>query len=180
MSWPDGELYSCPLQSLVVSLLLSLASALLFSRTGGVLSHRNSLTHRFPFLDFHRGTCAPSSSTLCSLLSTLQRTQIDQQRKIPLTEFQAKALESSSYSFIKSASRRCGANSGYICRHCSLFNHDRENPKFYISAYTLLLFLSAKQEIYTIFQSLIRLVKGMEPKSNNFEADVLTTTRQRR
>ena len=48
MSWPDGERYSCPLQSLVVSLLLSLVSILLFSRTGGVLSHLNSLTHKFP------------------------------------------------------------------------------------------------------------------------------------
>ena len=57
MSWPDGKRYSCPLQSLVVSLLLSLVSTLVFSRTGGVPSHRNSLTHRL--LDFHRGTCAP-------------------------------------------------------------------------------------------------------------------------
>ena len=48
MSWPDGECYLCPLQSLVVSLLLSLISILLFSRTGGILSHQNSLTHRFP------------------------------------------------------------------------------------------------------------------------------------
>ena len=47
-SWPDGERYSCPPQSLVVSLLLSLVSTLVFSRTGGVLSHLNSLTHRFP------------------------------------------------------------------------------------------------------------------------------------
>ena len=47
MSWPDGERYLRPLKSLVVSLLLSLASTLLFSRTGGVLSHLNSLTHRF-------------------------------------------------------------------------------------------------------------------------------------
>ena len=47
MSWPDGERYSFPLQSLVVSLLLSLVSILLFSRTGGVLSHLNSSTHRF-------------------------------------------------------------------------------------------------------------------------------------
>ena len=36
MSWPDGEHYSCPLQSLVVSLLLSLVSTLVFSWTGGV------------------------------------------------------------------------------------------------------------------------------------------------
>ena len=48
MSWPDGERYLRPLQSLVVSLLLSLVSTLVLSRTGGVLSHRNSSTHRFP------------------------------------------------------------------------------------------------------------------------------------
>ena len=36
-----------PPLSLVVS-LLSLVSTLLFSRTGGVLSHRSILTHRFP------------------------------------------------------------------------------------------------------------------------------------
>ena len=30
MSWPDGERYSCPLQSLVVSLLLSLISTVVF------------------------------------------------------------------------------------------------------------------------------------------------------
>ena len=48
MSWSDGERYLRPQQSLVVSLLLSLVSALFFSRTGGVLSHLNSLTHRFP------------------------------------------------------------------------------------------------------------------------------------
>ena len=35
-------------QSLVVSLLLSLVSTLVLSRTGGVLSHRSSLTLRFP------------------------------------------------------------------------------------------------------------------------------------
>ena len=48
MSWPDGERNLHPLQSLVVSLLLSLVSTLVFSRTGGVLSHRSSLTHRLP------------------------------------------------------------------------------------------------------------------------------------
>ena len=47
MSWPDGERYSCPLQSLVISLLSSLVFTLLFSRTGGVLSHLNFSTHRF-------------------------------------------------------------------------------------------------------------------------------------
>ena len=39
MSWPDGERYLRPLQSLVVSLLPSLVSTLLFSRTGGIMSH---------------------------------------------------------------------------------------------------------------------------------------------
>ena len=48
MSWPDGERYLRPSQSLVVSLLLPLVSTLVFSQTGGILSHRNSLTHRFP------------------------------------------------------------------------------------------------------------------------------------
>ena len=42
------ELYLHPPQSLVVSLLLSLVSTLVFSRTGSVLSHRSILTHRFP------------------------------------------------------------------------------------------------------------------------------------
>ena len=37
-----------PLLSLVVSLLLSLVSTLVYSRTEGVLSHRNSLNHKFP------------------------------------------------------------------------------------------------------------------------------------
>ena len=48
MSWPDGARYLRPPQSLVVSLLLPVVSTIVFSRTGGVLSHRNSLTHRFP------------------------------------------------------------------------------------------------------------------------------------
>ena len=48
MSWRDGERYLRPLQFLVVSLLLSLVSTLVFSGTGGILSHRSILTHRFP------------------------------------------------------------------------------------------------------------------------------------
>ena len=48
MSWPDGVRYLHPLQSLVVSLFLSLVSTLVFSRTGGVLSDQSSLTHMFP------------------------------------------------------------------------------------------------------------------------------------
>ena len=59
MSFPDGERYLRPLLSLVVSLLLSLVSTLLLSRTGGVLSHLNSLTHRFPRF---------SPKNLCSLV----------------------------------------------------------------------------------------------------------------
>ena len=48
MGWPDvGELLALS-SILVVSLLLSLISTLLFSRTGGVLSHLNSSPHRFP------------------------------------------------------------------------------------------------------------------------------------
>ena len=48
MSLPDGVRYLRPPQSLVVFLLLLLVSTLVLSRTGGVLSHRSSLTHRFP------------------------------------------------------------------------------------------------------------------------------------
>ena len=73
MRWPDGERYLRPPQSLVVSLFLSLVSTLVFSRTGGVLSHRSILTHRisrFPL----RNLCSPSCS-LCPLSSTLQRTR---------------------------------------------------------------------------------------------------------
>ena len=66
MSWQDGERYLHPQQSLVVSFLLSLISTLVFSRTGGILSHLNSSTHTSS-LDFHRGTCALSSCSLCSL-----------------------------------------------------------------------------------------------------------------
>ena len=49
--------------------LSSLISTLVFSRTGGVLSHLNSLTHRFHRFP-PRNLCS-----LCSLASTLQRTQ---------------------------------------------------------------------------------------------------------
>ena len=48
MSLPDGERCLRPPQSLVVSLLLSLVSSLVLSRTGGVLSLQSILTHRFP------------------------------------------------------------------------------------------------------------------------------------
>ena len=45
-SWLDGERYLRPLQSLVISYLSY--PLFVFSRTGGVLSHLNSLTDRFP------------------------------------------------------------------------------------------------------------------------------------
>ena len=48
VSWPDEERYLRPPQSLVVSLLLSLVSTLVFSRYGGVLFPRSILTHRLP------------------------------------------------------------------------------------------------------------------------------------
>ena len=60
MSLPDGECYLCPPQPLVVSLLLSIVSTLVFSRTEGVLSHLNSLAHRFPRF---------SPRNLCSLVT---------------------------------------------------------------------------------------------------------------
>ena len=55
MSWPDRECYLRPPQSLVISLV----STLVLSRTGGVLSHRSFLTHRFPRF---------SPRNLCSLV----------------------------------------------------------------------------------------------------------------
>ena len=60
MSWPDGEHYSCPLQSLVATHFLSLVSTLLLFRTGGVQSHVNSLTRMFPRF---------SPRNLCSLVT---------------------------------------------------------------------------------------------------------------
>ena len=70
MSWPDREHYLHDLQSLVVSLLLSLITTFIFSRTVGVLSHRSSLTHRLPQFP-PRNLCSLSCS-LCSLSSMLQ------------------------------------------------------------------------------------------------------------
>ena len=48
MSLSDGERCLRPPQSLAVSLLLSLVSIFVFSRTGGVLSLQSILTNRFP------------------------------------------------------------------------------------------------------------------------------------
>ena len=60
MSWPDEERYLRPLQSLVVYLLFISVSTLVFSQTGGVLSHRSSSTRRFPRF---------SPRNLCSLVT---------------------------------------------------------------------------------------------------------------
>ena len=71
LSWPDGKRYTCPLQSLVVSLLLSLVSTLFFL---GLEAYCLILRHT-GILNFYRETCAPLSRSLCSLSSSLQRTQ---------------------------------------------------------------------------------------------------------
>ena len=87
MSWPDGERYLRSPLSLVVSLFLSLVSTLFFSRTGDVLSHRNSLTHRFPrnlrslvtlavFCVLSRLRCNGHSHLLGSYLSRIDRIEI--------------------------------------------------------------------------------------------------------
>ena len=60
ISWPDRERYSCTPQSLVVSLLLSRSSTLIFSRAGDQRSHLNSLTSRFPLF---------SLNNLCSVVT---------------------------------------------------------------------------------------------------------------
>ena len=67
MSWPDGEHYLRHLQSLVVSLLFSLVPTLVLFRTGGVLSHLNSLAPRFPqFLP--RNLCSLVTHAVFSLV----------------------------------------------------------------------------------------------------------------
>ena len=74
MSWPEGKRYLFPQQSLVVSLLLSLVSTLVFSRTRGILSHLNSSTHRFPRFP-PRNLCFYVMLAVFSLSSSVQRTQ---------------------------------------------------------------------------------------------------------
>ena len=74
MSWPGGVRYLRPPQSLVISLLLSLVSTLVFSRTGGVLSLQSILTHRFPQFP-PRNLCFLVMLAVSSLSSMQQRTQ---------------------------------------------------------------------------------------------------------
>ena len=61
MNYPDGERYSCFLQFIVVSLPLSLVS-IFFSRTGGVLSHLDSLTPKFPWVPLKNLCCLISAA----------------------------------------------------------------------------------------------------------------------
>ena len=67
MSWPDEEGFLRSLQSIVVSLLLSLASTLVFSRTGGVLYHLNPLAYRFPRFPL-RNLCSLVTLAVSSLV----------------------------------------------------------------------------------------------------------------
>ena len=67
MSLPDGERCLRPPQSLVVSLLLSLVSTLVLSRTGGVLSPQSILTHRFPQFPL-RNLCSLVTLAVSSLV----------------------------------------------------------------------------------------------------------------
>ena len=67
MSWPDGERCLRLPQSLVVSLLLPLVSTLALSRTRGILSLPNILTHRFPRFPL-RNLCSLVTLTVSSLV----------------------------------------------------------------------------------------------------------------
>ena len=69
MSWPNWVRYLRPPQSLVVSLLLPLLSTLVFSRTGGILSHQSILTHRFPRFPL-RNLCSLVMLAVSSLVFT--------------------------------------------------------------------------------------------------------------
>ena len=84
MSWPDRELYSCPLQSLdSLSPPISRIHSSLF-RTGGVLSHLNSFDTQVPSTEklvlsrhtlwaLSRLRCNRHNLRLCSYLSRIGR-----------------------------------------------------------------------------------------------------------
>ena len=72
-SLPDGERCLRPPLSLVVSLLLSLVSTLVFSLTGGVLSLRSILTHRFIQFSL-RNLCSLVMLAVSSLVFTAMDT----------------------------------------------------------------------------------------------------------
>ena len=86
MSWPDGECYLHPLRSLVVSLLSSLVSTLVFSLTGGVtvsskffdtqipsISTKDFVLPRHARCVFCRLRCNRHSLLLSSYLSRIGR-----------------------------------------------------------------------------------------------------------
>ena len=91
MSWPDGVRYSWPLQSLVVSLSLPFLSTLVFSRTGGKLSHRNSFDAQLSsistaeFVLPHHARCvfSPLPRDEHSLLSSFYLTRIGRIENLP-------------------------------------------------------------------------------------------------
>ena len=88
---------------LVVSLLLSLVFTLVLSRTGGVLSHLNSLTHRFPRFP-PRNLCSLVTLTVFSLVYAATET----------TSFQVGRIENPSCS-------ACGHSSqdiSHLILHC--------------------------------------------------------------
>ena len=72
-SWLDGERYLRFFQSLLISLLLFFESSLPFTRTGGVLSYRNSLTHRLPQFP-PRSLCSTVMLAVTSLVYAVTNT----------------------------------------------------------------------------------------------------------
>ena len=75
MCWPDGERYLHPSQFIVVSLLLSLISTLLFSWTGGILSRQSSLTCRFSRFS-PRNLCSLAMLAVFSLIYAATNTAL--------------------------------------------------------------------------------------------------------
>ena len=76
MSWPNRKCYLHPLQSLAVFLLFSLVSILVFSWTGGVLSHLNSSTCRFSRFPL-RNLCSLVKLAVFSLIYTAMDTALE-------------------------------------------------------------------------------------------------------
>ena len=73
-SWLDGECYLCSLQSFVVSLLLSLISTLVFSRTGGILSSSKFFDTQVPSTSTEE-LVLPRHARCVLSSSSLQQTQ---------------------------------------------------------------------------------------------------------
>ena len=67
ISWPAKSGFSCLGQSIVNSLFLPLVSTLVFSRTGSVLFHLNSLTHELPWF-LLRNLCSLVTLAVCSFV----------------------------------------------------------------------------------------------------------------